>query len=83
MLRVLFSPEKVETITLACCVLHNLLHTRVTAQQVYMLAGSVDTEDPNTHTISQGEWQSAPQPTGLLSLMQQGSNWHSSSAKQL
>ena len=75
-------PEKVEVITLACCVLHNLLRTRVTSQQVYMPPGSVDTEDTNTHTISQGEWQSAPQPTGLISLQQQGSNRHSSSAKQ-
>ena len=65
MLRVLFSPEKVETITLAYCVLHNLLHTRVTAQQVYIPPGSVDTEDRNTHTISQGEWQSEPQPSSF------------------
>ena len=54
------SPEKVETITLACCVLHNLLSTRRTAKQVYKPPGSVDTEDPHTHTISQGEWQLCP-----------------------
>ena len=64
------SPEKVETITLACCALHNLLRTKATAQQVYMPPGSVDTEDPDTHTICQGEWHNGPQHAGVLPLAQ-------------
>ena len=77
------SPEKVEIITLACCVLHNFLRTKVTSLQVYMPPGSVDMEDPDTHTIHQGEWHSGPQPAGLLPLAQQGSNRHSNTAGHL
>ena len=74
------SPEKVETITLACCA-HNLLRNKAISQQVYM-PGSVDSEDPNTHNIELGEWHNGPQPLALLPLAQQGSNRHLTAAKQ-
>ena len=44
-----FSPEKVETIVIACCSLHNLLRDRHGAHAVYIPTGIVDVEDEETH----------------------------------
>ena len=76
-------PEKVETITLACCILHNFLRSKVVARSIYMPPGSVDTENANTHIVQCGQWHEGPQSTGLQPFAQQGSNRHSSSAKHL
>ena len=40
------SPEKVETITLAGCVLHNYHRTQYTSRHVCTPPGSMDSEDP-------------------------------------
>ena len=41
-------PETVETITMACCTLHNFLRSRPEACSVYTPPGSLDTKDPVT-----------------------------------
>ena len=76
------SPEKAEVVTLACCVLHNFLRTKVASQQLYMPPGSIDSEDPDTHSIRQGEWHNSPQPMGLQGFTHQGSNRHSVTARE-
>ena len=76
-------PEKVETITLTCCILHNFLWSKVESESIYMPPGSVDSEEEDTHIVLPGEWHQGPQSTGLQALAQQGSNHYSNSAKQL
>ena len=76
-------PEKVETITLACCILHNFLRSKVAARTIYMPPGSVDVEDADTHIVQHGEWHEGPQSPGLQPFAQQGSNQYSNSAKHL
>ena len=76
-------PEKVETIIMAYCILHNFLRSKVESRSIYMPPGSIDTEDEDTHTVRPGEWHQGPQSTGLVPLAQQGSNRHSNSAKQI
>ena len=41
-------PERVRTVALACCVLHNLLR---------LPSMAVDREDPITHEITPGSWR--------------------------
>lgn len=74
------NPEKVETITMACCALHNFLRSNT---EVYMPPGSVDEEDPTSHLVQPGNWHQGPQSTGLVPLTRQGSNNYSKSAKDL
>ena len=76
-------PEKVETITLACCILHNFLRSKVAARLIYMPPGSVDTENADTHIVQRGQLYEGPHSTGLQPFAQQGSNRHSSSAQHL
>ena len=59
------NPEKVENITMACCALHNFLRSHT---EVYMPPGSVDQEDPVSHTVQPGDWHEGPQPSGLAFL---------------
>ena len=66
--------EKVEAITMACCVLHNFLRSRSETCSIYTPPGSIDTEDPETHAVQLGEWHHGQQSTGLLPLAKQGSN---------
>ena len=77
------APEKLETLVMACCCLHNFLRGRVGARSIYTPNGSLDTEDPNTHVIMPGEWRQGPQSQGLQPLERQGSNRHSNCAKEL
>lgn len=76
-------PDKVTTIVLACCSLHNYLREQTISRSVYMPPGSVDGEDPDTHTLRQGEWRSQGNAQGWVGLAHQGSNHHSTAAKQL
>ena len=76
-------PEKVEKITLACCILQNFLRSKVAARSIYMPPGSVDTENADTHVVQRVQWHEGPQSTGLQRFTQQGSNRHSSSAQHL
>ena len=48
-------PERVETIVLACCSLHNFLRVWLGSCSVYTPAGSIDTENQETHEIVQGQ----------------------------
>lgn len=73
-------PEKVETITMACCVLHNFLRSKT---EVYMPPGSIDREDPETHAVQPGDWHQGPEPRGMVPLTQQGSNAYAKTAKEL
>ena len=77
------APEKLETLVMACCCLHNFLRGRVGARSIYTPNGSLDTEDPNTHVIMPGEWRQGPQSQGLQPLERQGSNRHSNCSKEL
>ena len=77
------SPEKVETITLASCVLHNYLRMHHTARDVYTPPGSIDSEDPIMHQLNLGEWRKSTQSTGFKSLNRQGSNAYSVIAKDI
>ena len=76
-------PEKVTKIVLACCTLHNYLREQTVSRLVYMPRGSVDAEDPDTHALLPGEWRSEENPQGWIGLAHQGSNRHSTVAKEL
>lgn len=49
------APEKVQTMVLAACALHNCLITR--CDTTYMYAGLLDTENPETHQVIDGAWR--------------------------
>ena len=49
------SPENVEKVTLASCVLHNFLREKSPAS--YTPPGSLDTEDIESGDVQQGEWR--------------------------
>ena len=73
-------PEKVEVITLTCCILHNYLRNK---SHVYSSTESADHEDPITHEVRPGEWRKEGQGTGMQRLGRQGSNNYTTSAKQI
>lgn len=77
------APEKVETIVLACCSLHNFLSATPTSQDIYIPQGSIDREDSGTYSVIPGEWRQQQQPQGLVPLERQGSNRHSNAAKEV
>ncbi len=77
------SPEKVETIVLACCTLHNYLRSKNTSRNVYTPPGSFDNENTDTGSVTPGTWQQGAQGQGLLSLARQGGNRSSTSAKDV
>ena len=62
-------PEKVETIVLACCSLHNFLSSCPTSHSLYSPQGSLDTEDSETHIVSPGDWRLQQQPHGANSFI--------------
>ena len=74
------SPEKVEIITLTCCILHNYLRSK---SQVYTPAESMDREDPVSHQVILGEWRQEVCSSGMQPLGKQGSNNYSASAKEI
>ncbi len=51
------SPEKVETIVLACCTLHNYLRSKNTSRNVYTPPGSFDNENTDTGSVTPGTWR--------------------------
>ena len=75
------APEKVETIVLACCTLHNYLRSSQESQDVYTPMGSLDTEHEETHQMSPGNWRMAEEPKGWKAMDKQGSNHYSANAK--
>ena len=50
---ILVSPDRVETIVLACCVLHNMLRTRYPT----FTQGLLDNEHADTHAVTPGIWR--------------------------
>ncbi|XP_018107432.2 putative nuclease HARBI1 [Xenopus laevis] len=58
------SPIKIDSVVLACCVLHNFL--RRTSSASYMPGNMVDREDIDQQTVISAEWRS--EPNGLLEL---------------
>lgn len=70
------APEKVETLTLTCCLLHNYLRCHTEA---YTPPGSLDTEHPLSHAVQPGKWRS--EPKCLENLKKQGSNHSKETAK--
>ena len=51
------APEKVETIVLTCCLLHNYLRSQPGARATYTPPGSLDSEHPETHQVYPGQWR--------------------------
>ena len=74
-------PTKVETIVLACCSLHNFLSIR--SGHVYLPQGSTDTEDPNTHVVSPGDWRQQQPAQGIAPLARQSGNRPTNAAKEI
>ena len=77
------APEKVETIVMACCSLHNFLSSRCGACSIYTPQGSLDTEDPISHQVSPDAWRQDSDPNGWLPFERQGGNRHSDAAKEI
>ena len=77
------TPEKVETIVLTCCSLHNYLCSRAHSRSAYIPPGSCDREDTAAHAVIPGEWRQQPQPQGMAPLHRQGSNRHSNNATEI
>ena len=50
-------PEKVETILLTCCSLHNYLCSRAHSRSAYIPPGSCDSEDTAIHAVIPCEWR--------------------------
>ena len=73
-------PEKVETITMACCALHNFLRSRT---DVYIPPGSVDKEDSDSCYSTRGVASRSSINSGLVPLARQSSNTYSKMAKDL
>jgi hypothetical protein len=57
------SPEKADTIILACCYLHNYLMKM--KSPTYSYAGLTDTENHETHNIIEGSWRQSGELTTL------------------
>lgn len=80
MTAIALSPEKVEIITYACCILPNFLRNK---SSIYTIAETTDHEDPVTHEVYAGEWRKEGPGNGLKNLDRQGSNNYTASAKQM
>ena len=72
-------PDKIETIVLACCCLHNFLCSQ--NQSSYAPKNTFNEEDTETNTIVPGDWRQQPQPQGMIPFDKQGSNRTSSNAR--
>jgi hypothetical protein len=60
---IVVSPEKADTVILACCYLHNYLMKR--KSPTYSYAGLTDTENHGTHNIIEGSWRQSGELTTL------------------
>ena len=58
------TPERVSTITMCCCVMHNLLRTRYGSDTNV----TADREDPETHEVIPGSWRDTATLVGLQSV---------------
>lgn len=64
-----FAPHKVKYVALAICALHNFL---ISTSNYYLCPGSVDSENPITREIVNGEWRNELQPEGTLFPLERG-----------
>ena len=77
------TPDKVETVVLACCTLHNFLRSRTASRNIYTPPGSMDIEDTTSCCTIQGRWRTEKEPQGLVSIQKQGSNNYTIKAKDI
>lgn len=71
-------PEKVVSVVLVACALHNCLKTN--CANVYTPDGNFDTDNPESDNAFNREWRQISVNDNMLSLAQQGSNRPSCSA---
>ena len=57
-------PHRVQSIVMACCIMHNLLTIRYPQQHAQV----VDVEDPDTHNVIPGAWQDEEKLVGLQTI---------------
>lgn len=74
------SPDNVEKVTLACCVLHNFLRDK--SPGTYSPPGSFDTECPEDGTVNDGEWRQEGNESSMRSLGVLGGRNYSCDAKE-
>lgn len=75
------APEKVETIVLASCLLHNYLRSNPSSSAIYTPPGSLDSEHPLSHEVQHGIWRNEITSNNFKSLERQGSNHSSENSK--
>ena len=76
--------EKVESIVLAACALHNFLRSKASASEIYMATGSVDKEDEVTHAVREGDWRNDPTPNqNFVDLAGEGGNRNAADSRSV
>lgn len=75
--------ENVDSVILACCVLHNYLRQHPTARAVYSPTGTADSEDTDSGELRSGSWRAEGDVTCMRGVGQQGSNMSSYSSRDL
>lgn len=65
-------PDKVSNIVLSICALHNFLISTKIWQSQYFYHGSIDFEDPNSHTITPGDWREESEPANTFFALHRG-----------
>lgn len=80
----LLAPERVDSVVLAVCSLHNYLLSEKNSANVYAPEGTFDREILETGEILHGSWRNEDLPAdNLVPLVQQGSNNYSNNAKEV
>lgn len=80
----LITPERVESVVLAVCSLHNFLLSEKQSANNYAPEGTFDQENGETGEIIHGRWRNENLTIdNLLPLTQQGSNNYSNNAREI
>jgi len=80
---ILLAPERVDSIVLAACCLHNYLLSRKSSAMIYAPEGTFDRENPDTGEVIPGSWRHEDKHENMLPLAQQGSNNYSNNAREI
>jgi len=80
---ILLAPERVDSIVLAACCLHNYLLSRKSSAMIYASEGTFDGENPDTGEVIPGSWRHEDKHENMLPLAQQGSNNYSNNAREI
>jgi Plant transposon protein. len=81
---ILLAPERVDSVVLAVCSLHNWLLSEKSSANIYASEGTFDRENLETGEIIHGSWRNEEMPAdSMLPLAQQGSNNYSNNAKEV